>query len=52
MRNEITRFDVNKYISEQTGIEYEILLRLFEESIRNMQINKDLIAIALQLKQQ
>ena len=52
MRNEITRFDVNKYISEQTGIEYEILLRLFEESIRNMQINKDLIAIALQLNQQ
>lgn len=52
MKNEITIFDIHTYICEQTGIEYETLLRISEESIKRMKINEDLIAIALQLKQQ
>lgn len=52
MKNEMTMYDVNKYISEQTGIEYNIILNLFEKSIKNMTLNHNLINIALQLKQQ
>gem|GEM_PF-5989773 len=48
----MTMYDIHRYISKQTGIEYETLLMLFEKSVKNMQINKDLITIALQLKQQ
>ncbi len=52
MKNEMTMYDVNKYVSEQTWIKYSILLNLFEESIKNMTLNQNLIDIALQLKQQ
>lgn len=52
MRNELGKNDINTYISNQTGIDYIILTSLFEESVRRMRINENLLMIAKELKNQ
>jgi FMN phosphatase YigB (HAD superfamily) len=50
MRAELTYRDINKIISDATGITFERLTGLFKESVRLMRINPTLIQFALELK--
>lgn len=52
MKNIMSMNDVNKHISDNTWIELKLLSNLFEESVKNMKINKGLLSIASQLKKQ
>jgi hypothetical protein len=44
--------EVNQYISRKTGIDYDILMQLFIESVKEMKIDHKLINVAQQLKKQ
>lgn len=50
MRNRIDSAGINRLISEKTGIEYEKLLGMFEESVRGMAIEKQVVDLALSVK--
>lgn len=52
MKNELTMQDINKYISENTDINYEILVDYFEQSIKEMKIDLRLINLAKIFKKQ
>ncbi len=51
MRNELTMDQVNRYISQQTGINFDRLSEIFRDSVKVMQIHQQLIKLANQLKQ-
>jgi len=46
MKNEINSASINKMISEKTGIEFELLKKLYEESISQMELEKGMIDLA------
>jgi len=50
MRNEVSMYDINKHISDNTTISYDTLKNLFEQSIKDMQLDLNLIEVAKQLK--
>lgn len=52
MRNELTMYDVNAFISDQTGIQRTLLSQILLESVANMQFEQRLIRLALDLKSQ
>lgn len=45
-------YDINKYISDQTHIDYETLATYFEQSIKEMQIDSRLLSLAKECKSQ
>ncbi|MEK7071966.1 MAG: HAD family hydrolase [Patescibacteria group bacterium] len=50
MRNQITSVEINELIAENTGIEYKLLNELYEESIRRMELEKEIIYLSESLK--
>ena len=50
MRNQITSPEINKLISERTFIEYGILEDLFECSVRQMELDNDVLDLVKALK--
>lgn len=50
MRNNIISTDINKMIAENTGIKYELLTELYEESIRKIELEKEVKKLAESLK--
>lgn len=50
MRNQTNSAEINRLIAENTGIEYESLNELYEESIRKMKLEKDVKDLARSLK--
>lgn len=50
-RGEISSADVNRLISERTGVDYDLLSRLFMESVTQMRVDARLIDLALTLRQ-
>jgi FMN phosphatase YigB (HAD superfamily) len=51
MRGEFTYNDINRLISEATGVPFDRLTDLFIESVRRMRVNSTLTQYALSLKQ-
>ena len=51
MRGEISSADVNRLISERTGVDYDLLSRLFMESVIQMRVDARLIELAIRLRQ-
>jgi len=52
MRNKLTSVDVNKYIGDKTGIDYDLLYKKFIESAYNIKADERILKIALRLKRQ
>lgn len=50
MRNRVTSDDINKLVTKNTGIEDEFLNKMYEESIRRMELEKEVINVAESLK--
>ena len=50
MRNEINSKDVNKMISKNTGLEYELLNNLYRQSIYRMELSDDVMETAMSLR--
>ncbi|PIT88069.1 MAG: hypothetical protein COU29_03585 [Candidatus Magasanikbacteria bacterium CG10_big_fil_rev_8_21_14_0_10_36_32] len=50
MRNQIDSIEINKLISQNTGIEYEILKKLYKESVRNIKLDDKLVGLAKSIK--
>ncbi|MFA7170134.1 MAG: HAD family hydrolase [Candidatus Paceibacterota bacterium] len=50
MRNQVDSGGVNKIIAENAGIDYDILNGLYEESIRRMELEKEVLDLAKALK--
>lgn len=50
MINQINSADINQLIAENTGIQYETLKELYEESVRKKKLEKEIISLAKQLK--
>lgn len=50
MRGEISSKDINKLVSKNTGIEYNKLTKLYEESVQQMQLDPDLLKLAAKFK--
>jgi len=51
MKGERTSDDINRVISENTGIKYEDLKSLYEESIRQMRLDENVLMLAKELKE-
>jgi len=50
MRAKLTMDDVNKMISQNTGIDFDLLSNLFIESVKMMRVDKNLLNLANHLK--
>lgn len=50
MRNRVNSADINELIAKNTGIENEFLNQMYEESVRRMELEKEVINIAESLK--
>lgn len=50
MRSQTKASSINQLISENTGIEFAMLSRLFEESVRQMELEKDILQLARDIK--
>jgi FMN phosphatase YigB (HAD superfamily) len=51
MRGQIDSIGINRLIAESTGIGFEKLIELYEESVRKMELEKETIALVKLLKQ-
>jgi FMN phosphatase YigB (HAD superfamily) len=52
MRGQITKFDINSFISSNTGIDIDVLNRLFIESVNVMRIDQQMLDLAKSFSQQ
>src|SRR3989344_2843201 len=50
MRNRVNSAEINELIAKNTGIEWNFLNGLYEESIRRMKLEKEVIDLAESLK--
>lgn len=50
MRNQTTSDQINTHISQNTGIEYQLLNKLYKESIQRMELDKEVLDIAKSIK--
>lgn len=50
MHGEISSSDINQLISDNTDIDYQVLVALFEESVRQMQLDENLLDLARSFK--
>jgi len=50
MRNQIDSPEINKLIAKNTGIKYEVLGGLYQESVRKMELDKEVKELAKLLK--
>lgn len=50
MRNQIDTVSINRLISENTGIEFGKLSGLFKESVRQMELEKEILELARDVK--
>ena len=50
MRNKVGSADINRLIAQNSGIEFAALARLFEESVRLMDLDQRVLGLARQLK--
>jgi len=50
MRNQISSVGINELVAENTGIDYEILNKLYKESIRKIKLEKEIRNLAESLK--
>jgi FMN phosphatase YigB (HAD superfamily) len=50
MRNRVNSAEINELIAKSTGIEYNFLNELYEESIRRMKVEKEIKDLAESLK--
>lgn len=50
MRNRVNSADINEVIARNTGIEYEFLNQMYEESIRRMELEKEVRNLAELIK--
>ncbi len=51
MKGEINSYKVNSLINRNTKFDYELLKKLYEESVRNMRLEKEVLGIAKSLKE-
>jgi FMN phosphatase YigB (HAD superfamily) len=50
MRNQLTMDNINRFISNQTGIQFDLLSHILLESVAQMQLEQRLIKLAQQLR--
>lgn len=50
MRGTVSSRDINRLIADNTGIDYKTLVELYEESVRQMQLDQNLLDLARSLK--
>lgn len=50
MRGEVNSYKINSLINRSTGFDYELLKKLYEESVRAMKLDTEMLDIARSLK--